>query len=158
MTNPDANAHGSAVETAATKRRRNYSDTDLVMPSFKRIVKALKRLVLLRCPHCGTGPVLNHWKIDVRERCPACNFRYTRTDESYFSAAMFFNLMFMEAIFAIGLVGYMLIVWPNVQWESLTYVAAVGMVVLGLVMQPLGKVIWLSLDVLIRPVTHDELV
>lgn len=136
---------------------RVYSDTSLAMPSFGRLLQGLVRLASLRCPHCGIGPVLNKRKVDVRERCPVCNFRYERTDESYFSGAMFFNLMIMEAIFALALVGYMLIVWPDVDWDMFTYVAAGGMLVLGLVMQPLGKAFWLSLDVFIRPVTGDEL-
>lgn len=136
---------------------RVSSDTDLALPSFRRLAHGLARLARLRCPHCGIGPVLNKWKVDVRERCPACNFKYERTDESYFSGAMFFNLMIMEAIFAVALVGYMLIVWPDVNWDMFTYVAAGGMLALGLIMQPLGKAFWLSLDVMIRPVTDDEL-
>ncbi len=69
---------------------------------------------------------------------------------------MFFSLMIMEGVFAFSLVAYLLLAWPNVHWDAFTYVAAGGMVVLGLVMQPLGKFFWLSLDVLIRPVSKSE--
>ena len=69
---------------------------------------------------------------------------------------MFFTLMTMEGIFVVSLVAYLLLVWPNVHWDAFTYIAAAGMVILALIMQPLGKLFWLSLDVLIRPVSKDE--
>ena len=150
---PDPNA---TPEADGPSHSRNYSDTDLVMPSFARIRRSLRRFSLLRCPHCGYGPGLTKWKMDVRERCPSCNFRFERTDDSYFSGAMFFTLMAMEGIFVASLVAYLLLVWPNVHWDAFTYIAAGGMVVLAFIMQPLGKLFWLSLDVLIRPVSTDE--
>ncbi len=135
---------------------RKYSDRDLAMPTFSRFLQLFGRFCRLRCPNCGRGPVLTKWKTDVRERCTVCNFRYMRSDESYFSGAMFFNFMIMEGIFALALVVYLLVSWPNVHWDAFTYVAAAGMVILALVMQPLGKHFWLSLDTLIRPISKDE--
>jgi hypothetical protein len=79
-----------------------------------------------------------------------------RSDDNYFSAPMFFNLMIMEAIFALGFAIYLVVKWPHINWDVVTYVAAIGMLVLGIIMQPLGKVFWLSFDVLIRPVTKEE--
>ncbi len=79
-----------------------------------------------------------------------------RSDDSYFSAPMFFNLIFMEAVFAGSFAIYLILKWPYINWDAVTYIAATGMLVLGIVMQPLGKVIWLTFDVLIRPVTEEE--
>lgn len=100
--------------------------------------------------------MLTKWKTSVLPRCPNCNFRYMRSDDHYFSAPMFFNLMIMEAIFALSFAIYLIVKWPNINWDVVTYVAAIGMLVLGIIMQPLGKVFWLSFDVLIRPVRKEE--
>ncbi|MBA3656584.1 MAG: DUF983 domain-containing protein [Gemmatimonadaceae bacterium] len=110
----------------------------------------------LRCPNCGRGPVLTKWKAGVRKRCPSCNFKFMRSDDNYFSAPMFFNLLLMEAIFAGSFAVYLILKWPDINWDAVTYVAATGMLVLGIMMQPLGKVAWLTFDVLIRPVTEEE--
>jgi len=79
-----------------------------------------------------------------------------RSDDNYFSGAMFLSLVIMEGIFAISMVAYLILVWPNVHWDALTYVAASGMVILAFIMQPLGKIFWLTLDVLIRPISKNE--
>ena len=147
---------GSTPEPRADPRARNYSDTALAMPTFARFRQLFGRFCLLRCPNCGRGPVLTKWKTDVRKRCTSCNFRYMRSDDNYFSGAMFFSLMIMEGIFAFSMVAYLILVWPNVHWDALTYVAAGGMVILAFIMQPLGKHFWLTLDVLIRPISKDE--
>lgn len=137
---------------------RRTHDTGHALPSAGRIAKLLGRMIRLRCPNCGRGPVLTKWKTDVRKRCPNCNFRFMRSDDHYFSAPMFFNLLLMEAIFAGGFALYLILKYPDINWDMVTYVAAIGMLVLGLVMQPVGKVIWLTFDVAIRPVTDEECV
>ncbi len=139
-----------------TQTPRRTHDTGHALPSWRRIAKLAGRMVRLRCPNCGRGPVLTNWKTDVRIRCSSCNFRFMRSDDSYFSAPMFFNLIIMEAVFAASFAAYLILKWPDINWDAVTYVAATGMLVLGLVMQPLGKVIWLTFDVLIRPVTDEE--
>ena len=131
-------------------------DTGHQVPSFGRIVKLVGRALRVKCPNCGKGPVLNRSKFDVLPRCPCCNFRYMRSDDHYFSAPMFFNLMIMEAIFAGCFALYLILKWPNINWDMITYTAAIGMLLLGIIMQPLGKVFWLTFDVLIRPVSAEE--
>ena len=142
---------------SATEPRRS-TDTPLALPSFGRLMRLIGRSLKLSCPHCGHGAVLSKWKVTVRERCSHCNFRYMRSDDNYFDGAMFCSLMIMEAVFAITLAGSVILMWPNVPWDALTYVAAGGMIVLGLIMQPLGKVAWLFLDVMFRPIFPAECV
>ena len=111
---------------------------------------------MLRCPNCGKGPVLSKWKVTVGERCSHCNFRFMRSDDNYFDGAMFCSLMIMEAVFGVSLAASVILMWPNVPWDALTYIATGGMIVLGLIMQPLGKVAWLFLDVMFRPILPEE--
>jgi hypothetical protein len=74
------------------------TETALALPSFGRTMRLLGRGLRLRCPHCGQGAVLGRWAA-IRERCRACRFRYTRSEDNYFGGAMFCSIMLIEAIF-----------------------------------------------------------
>ena len=116
-----------------------------------------RTLFRLQCPHCGRGAVLLRYAT-VRERCAACGFRYHRdADPSYFGGAVFVNYM-MSAGLVLGLfLVAVLVTLPNVPWAALSYTAPVVAVGLVLLFHPVSRVIWLSFDVRIRPVTEDEL-
>jgi hypothetical protein len=105
--------------------------------------------------------VLAAWRVGrpwgaVRERCAACGFRFERSDDRYFAGAMLVNLISAELLFAIGFVAAILLTWPAVPWDALTYGGAAGMLLLPLLFYPVSKVLWLALDVLLRPVTRAE--
>lgn len=138
------------------------TETALQMPSLASTVRTLGRAMRLRCPHCGRAPVLARWRpgtpwAAVRERCIACGFRYERSDDRYFSGAMFVNLMVAELLFALSFLAAILITWPDVPWDALTYGGAAAMVLIPALLFPVSKVVWLSVDVLVRPVSDDEL-
>ena len=132
------------------------TDTPLGSISFGRLLQLSSYCVQLRCPNCGKGPILSKSKVRLLDRCSQCNFRYMRSDDNYFDGAMFCSLMIMEAIFGVSLALSVILMWPNVPWDALTYVAVGGMVVLAIMMQPLGKVAWLFLDVMFRPILPQE--
>lgn len=69
---------------------------------------------------------------------------------------MFTNLAVAEGVFAIGLVAMLFATWPDVPWTALTYGGAAVMFVLPVLFYPVSKVAWLALDVLVRPVTPNE--
>ena len=108
---------------SAVPRPVRTTETELEVPSVARALRLLGRFLRLRCPHCGGGPVLARWRVGrpwgvIRDRCPACHFRFERSDDGYFSAAMLlFPLLFY----------------------------------------PVSKVLWLTIDVMLRPVTPAEL-
>jgi len=135
---------------------RRSTDTPLGSISLGRMVGLLSRCMRLRCPQCGKGAILSKWKVSLVERCSECNFRYMRSDDNYFDGAMFCSLMIMEGIFALGLALSVILMWPDVPWDALTYVAMGGMVLLAIIMQPLGKVAWIFLDVMFRPIFPEE--
>lgn len=135
---------------------RRSTDTPLALPSARRLSVLLGRALLLRCPNCGSGPVLARALVRLRERCPSCNLRYMRSDDNYFDGAMFCSIMIMEGLFGVGLAASIILMWPNVPWDAITYIATGGMIILGLAMQPLGKVAWLFLDVMFRPIVPGE--
>ena len=127
------------------------------MPGLSRSLRVLGRALGLRCPNCGGAPVMASWA-QVRNRCAACGLRFHRGDpEYYFAGAMFANLAVAEGVFIVGFVAFLFATWPDVPWTALTYGSAALMLVLPVAFYPVSKVVWLAIDVLIRPVTPDEL-
>lgn len=115
----------------------------------------LLRLLRLRCPHCGKGRVLRGRS--VLEACTACGFQYRRSDQNYFTAAIVVNYFICGAIFALSFLATLLITWPNVPWDVLTYAFPIAMVGIVVLLHPIAKVVWLTIDVIVRPVSPDEL-
>lgn len=93
----------------------------------------------------------------VRDRCDGCGLRFRRSDDNYFSGAMFFGLLIGETIFALTLLATIVASWPDVPWDAITYIAPVGMIAVMILLIPVSKVVWLGVDLLVRPVTPAEL-
>jgi len=140
-----------------TVRERDESARPLSWPGFKRVATVLGRAAMLRCPNCGGGPVLRHW-FKMRDRCGNCGLAIERGERDYFIGSMMFNLGVSEMIFAITFVSIMVVMWPNVPWDTLEWAAPLGMLAAPFVLFPFSKLAWLGFDILLRPVTPDELV
>lgn len=136
--------------------RQRTTDTPLAVPSAGRALAALSSLVRLRCPNCRHGWVLASFT-RVRERCAHCHFRYERSDENYFQGALFFHFMMGGFSFAASLLAFLMISWPTVPWTALTYGTPVLLLLWMVVLYPVSKVVWLTVDVMLRPVTAEEL-
>ena len=68
-----------------------------------------------------------------------------------------FNLVLAELIFVLLLVVYLLIVWPRVNWNVLGIVAPLGMAIAPFVLFPFSKLVWLAVDLALRPAHASEL-
>ena len=137
--------------------RERSSDTPLQLPSPTEAMRLLGRIAKLRCPNCGDAPVMKATGVVLR-RCRSCNFRFERTDENYFSGAMFFGLLMGEFVFGLSL---LIIVWsmsPNVPWDFLTWAGPLGVLLVMIFVIPISRVVWLSVDILVRPVQPEELI
>ena len=141
---------------SVSRPRKRTTDSELRAPSVANALPLLRRLVRLRCPHCGRGAVMT-WRGSIHKRCSACNFRFERSDENYFAGAMFFGLLFGEFMFAIALLITIVSMWPNVPWDTMTWAIPLGMVIVLLFWIPISRAVWLSVDVLVRPVQPSEL-
>ena len=126
-------------------------------PGWRRVFQVLGRTARLRCPNCGRGPVLVHW-FKMRDRCGNCGLAIERGERDYFIGSMMFNLVVSELLFAAGFIGTLVIAWPNVPWDTLQWAAPLAMGLAPFVLFPFSKLAWLGFDILLRPVTPDELV
>jgi uncharacterized protein (DUF983 family) len=121
----------------------------------KRIARLLWRALTLRCPNCGGRGVLAHW-LKMRERCPTCGLRIEREGVDYLTGSMMLNVVLAELLFAFAFVAYMLIVWPDVNWDRLGIIAPVGMAVAPFFLFPFSELFWLAADLSLRPLHARE--
>jgi uncharacterized protein (DUF983 family) len=114
------------------------------------------RALVLRCPNCGKGPVMEHW-FKMRVRCGNCGLRIERGEGDYFTGSMLFNYI-VSGIVVLGVFVVVLIAtWPKIPWNALEYMAPVVIVVAVVGLFPFSKLIWLAFDLMFRPVTPEEL-
>lgn len=126
------------------------------MPSMGRSFRLLARALRLRCPNCGQGAVLSGFA-SVHERCASCNFHFERSADNYFMGAMFFNFMMGTFLFAAALFAIIAFSGPTIPWDTLTWAIPLLLGVSMVALYPVSKVVWLTIDVLVRPVTAGEL-
>jgi len=129
----------------------------MAWPGLRRVVTVLGRAARLRCPQCGGGPVLQHW-FRMRVRCGTCGLAIERGERDYFIGSMMFNLVVSELLFAGAFIATLVTAWPNVRWDMLQWAAPLAMAAAPFILFPFSKLTWLGFDILLRPVTRDELV
>jgi uncharacterized protein (DUF983 family) len=135
--------------------RHRHAETPLQFPSAVQALRGLGRAFRLRCPHCGKGHVLTKFG-GVQKRCNACGLRYERTDDNYWGGAMVFGFLMGGFIFALSFLLTLIVTWPNPPWDTLQY-APIGMLLLMAFVVPFSRVLWLTVDTLVRPVVPEEL-
>ncbi|MDQ3555898.1 MAG: DUF983 domain-containing protein [Gemmatimonadota bacterium] len=124
--------------------------------SVRRALRLYGRALLLRCPHCGGGRLLESW-FRLRPVCPTCGLRTDRGEEDFFLGAMMFNLVLAEGLLALSLVGLLVATWPRVPWTFLQYGLVALIAAAPFFFFPYARTIWLASDILIRPVTEEEM-
>ena len=77
--------------------------------------------------------------------------RLNRGPHDHFVGTTMVNFLTAEMLWAVGFATYLLLSWPDVRWDALTYVSAVFMAVLPVVMYPFTRVFWLAVDLYFRP-------
>lgn len=71
---------------------------------------------------------------------------------------MFFGMMIGEGSVVLALVVTMLVTWPNVPWDALQWGGAAGIILVAPLLIPFSRVVWLAVDVLVRPVVPEEMI
>ncbi|MFL5562247.1 MAG: DUF983 domain-containing protein [Gemmatimonadaceae bacterium] len=124
--------------------------------SAGRALRITWRGLRLRCPNCGGGGILDGW-FKLKHRCPTCGLVLDRGESDYFLGAYTVNLIAVELLVTGVLVVVGLATAPDVPWTLLTWGGAALALVVAIGCYPLTKVLWLSFDVILRPVTVEEL-
>jgi uncharacterized protein (DUF983 family) len=158
LSDPDRQptARTPVTPPAMPGRGAQTTESALALPSFTHLLRLMGRALRLRCPNCGVGAVLRPWAT-VIDRCSHCGFRFTRSSDSYFSGAMLANLAVAEGLFAVVFVVSLVVSWPNVPWDTLTWALPVGVALAPALLLPFAKVAWLTFDVAFRPITPEEI-
>jgi uncharacterized protein (DUF983 family) len=144
-----------AYRSEMTHRPEMDSNTGLELPSLGRTLRLFGRGFLLRCPNCGKGPVLENW-MNLRVKCGACGLRLQRGEHDTIMGSVF--ILFT----LVGLAGYAILTvtmlaTEETPWDLLQYGLPALALVLLFVLFPFSKLLWLAFDLMLRPVTPEEL-
>ena len=108
------------------------------------------RAFTLRCPNCGGRPVLTNW-FTLADACPRCAMRLNHGPHDHFVGTTMVNFLTAELLWAIGFAAYVVLSWPDVHWDALTYVSAAFMAALPVATYPFTRMFWLAVDLYFRP-------
>jgi uncharacterized protein (DUF983 family) len=138
-------------------RNEMDSETGLQVPTPRDAARRFGRALLLRCPNCGGGPILKNW-FKLHVRCGSCGIRTERGEHDYFMGSMMLNFVMTGGLLLVAI--YTLLITNGATdstWDLLQWGGPVAMVVLPFVLFPFSKLIWLAFDIMLRPVTEQEL-
>ena len=123
---------------------------------LSRAVRLFGRALRLHCPNCGGGGIFASY-FRLHTRCPTCGLQLERGESDYFLGAYLFNLIAVELLFAGALAITVIATWPSPPWRLLEYGGAALMALGAVACYPLAKTTWLAFDLMLRPVTPEEM-
>jgi uncharacterized protein (DUF983 family) len=126
------------------------------LASGRQAIRLFSRALGLRCPNCGRGPVLENW-LKLRVRCGNCGMRLERGEHDYFVGSLMLNFIICGLLLLVTLGVVLITTWPSVPWDLLEYGGPIAMLIVPFVVFPFSKLLWLAADIMLRPVTPDEL-
>lgn len=80
-----------------------------------------------------------------------------RGESDYFLGVYIVNLVAVEFLFATVFAVTLVVTWPDPPWTLIQYASAVLIVVGAVGCYPFSKVVWMAFDLMLRPVSDDEL-
>ena len=90
--------------------------------------------------------------------CPVCGLGLERGEHGYWLGAYFFNLMAVETVFSVWVVGFLLGTWPDPPWELFQATTIALMLVVPFAFFPYSKTLFLAFDLLVRPPTEEDFI
>lgn len=107
------------------------------------------RAVLLRCPRCGGGKILESW-FALHHRCPTCGLAFARGEVSdYWLGSYAINLVFAEGLAAVIALVVLWLTWPSSMPAQVT--GTVLAIALPILLFPFSRTLWLAWDLSFRP-------
>ncbi len=126
-------------------------------PQRQRAATLFARALRLRCPHCGGTPIFVSWARLV-PNCPVCGLGLERGEDGYWLGAYFFNLIAVETVFSVWVVGFLLWTWPNPPWTFFQASTIVLMLIVPFAFFPYSKTLFLAFDLLVRPPGEEDFI
>ena len=111
-------------------------------------VVLLWRALLLRCPRCGRGKLLERW-FATPAPCPRCGLDFN-PDGDAAVGWIIVNLGVTEILFFVAALGGILLTWPDVPWTGLTVFAVALNAVVPLVLVPFSRTVWAAVWLLLH--------
>ncbi len=90
--------------------------------------------------------------------CPVCGLGLERGEEGYWLGAYFFNLMAVETVFTVWVVGFLVWTWPTPPWTFFQISTAVLMLIVPFAFFPYSKTLFLAFDLLVRPPGEEDFI
>jgi len=106
------------------------------------------------CAVCNQGRLFSRW-FTFAERCPRCDLRFERI-EGHWTGDLGINTIVSFGTLLIALIVGFLLTWPDPPGISLFIVAISIAGFVPLVFFPFSKTIWLSIDLIFRPLEPGE--
>jgi uncharacterized protein (DUF983 family) len=122
---------------------------------LSRAARLFGRALRLRCPRCGTRGIFASWT-RLKDDCPGCGMPLERKESDYFIGAYLMNLIAVELLLFIGLATVVITTSPNTPWDVLEWAGPLLMFAGAVLCYPFAKATWLALDLLLRPLSDDE--
>lgn len=108
------------------------------------------RALLLRCPRCGAGGILQNW-FRLKRECPTCGLELDRGESDYWIGGYAVNFVAAELLVVGVLIVVVLASWPDVPWEVVQYGGVALAILVPVLFFPFSRVLWLTWDVMFRP-------
>lgn len=135
--------------------REMHTNTGLEIAGPRQVARLMGRVVRLRCPNCGGGPVLEHW-LRMRVRCGACGLRLRRGEHDNVMGPVMFSFT-IAGVLLFATLAVLLVNLREVPWDAIQYGGPVAMIVLLVLLFPFSRLVWLAFDLMLRPVTPAEM-
>ena len=113
-------------------------------------LRMLGRGLLRRCPNCGARDLFQSW-FAMRPRCPACGLRLDRGETDFWIGAWMLNVVGVLVAFTALLALGVTLLWPDVPWDAVLWIAVAGMIALPLLLFPVSRTLWLAIDLVLQP-------
>lgn len=139
------------MSAVRTKRPADYEEL-----SVTRAVRLYARAFSMHCPHCGRGRLMETW-FRFKLKCQSCGLRLDRGEEDFFLGGMMWNIVLAEGALLVSALVLGILTWPDVPWTLMQWGGIVLMAAAPFLFYPLSLAIWLASDILIKPVTAEEM-
>lgn len=87
----------------------------------------------------------------MRSECPTCGLHLEREEQDFWLGGYLINFVVAELLVAIAIAVVLLGTWPDVPWMKLEYGAAVLVIAAPLAFYPFSRLLWLAIDLIMRP-------